>query len=322
MPLILGPSGNSLLLGPIGLPATSTNCCCCKEGEDCPHCPCCVCIQCGDDVQYSLPIDGCHNASGKACLTVTLSGLTFVTNCRTFRGNDCVAAPGTWASYKYLAAVMPDLVLPFNWNDGVHTSIRDPDSPCNTINPDTVCCQWRTCTILADTGIDATQYSNANCTGTANTFSVLILTAVLNYQVVGTTRRFILWVTASPSGTIPIPIFFGVVNFDARRCANYSTWPLVMSNGLSTTSCICGGSGTAMHPAATGGTATITMACDTDCSGFDSESWLASVETSGPQIAAHRMVDASAVDLADAREERSYRCRQCNGRRNSERSAL
>lgn len=214
---------------------------------------------------------------------------------------------------------MPDLVLPFNWNDGPLTSIRDPDSPCNTINPDTVCCQWRTCLILADTGINATQYSNANCTGTSNTFSVLITSAVLDYQVVGTTRRFVLWVTASPAGTIPIPIFFGAASFDARQCANYSTWPLVIPNGLSSTACLCGGSGTAMHPAATGGTATLTMACDTDCSGFDGGAGLASLEASGPKIAAHRLVDAVALDLADAREECRMRCRKCGESRRSRR---
>ncbi len=317
MPLILGPSGNSLLLGPIGLPATSTNCCCCKEGVDCPDCPCCICIECGDGVQYSLPIDGCHNSSGKACLTVKLSGLTFTTGCRTFRGNDCVAAPGTWASYKYLSAAMPDLTLPFNWNDGAHTSIRDPDSPCNTINPDTVCCQWRTCLILADTGINATQYVNSNCTGTSNTFDVLITSAVLDYQVIGTTRRFILWVTALPGGGIPIPIFFGVASFDARQCANYSTWPLVITNGLSSTACLCGGSGTAMHPAATGGTATLTMACDADCSGFEPGAGSASIEATGPQIAPHRLVDAAALDMADAREERRRGCAGCRRRRQS-----
>lgn len=315
MPLILGPSGNTLLLGSSGLPATSTRCCCCKEGADCPHCLCCECWVCGDGIKHALPTAGCHNASGKACLTVTLSGLTFVTNCRTFRGNDCVAAPGTWASYKYLSAAMPDLVLPFNWNDGVHTSIRDPDSPCNTINPDTVCCQWRTCLILADTGINATQYVNSNCTGTSNTFSVLITSAVLDYQVVGTTRRFVLWVTASPVGTIPIPIFFGAVTFDARQCANYSTWPLVIPNGLSSTACLCGGSGTAMHPAAIGGTATLTMACETDCGGFHGGAGLASLESSGPQIAAHRRIDAAALDLADAREEQRRGCVGCRKRR-------
>lgn len=252
-----------------------------------------------------------HVASGKACLTVTLSGLAFTTACRTFRGNDCVAAPGTWASYKYLSAAMPDLVLPFNYNDGPQTPMRNPDLPCSDIDPNTVCRQWRMCVVLPDTGIDATQYSNANCTGTANTFSVLILSAVLNYQVVDTTRRFVLWVTASPSGTIPIPIFFGAANFDARQCANYSTWPLAIPNGPSSTACLCGGSGTAMHPAATGGTATLTMACDTDCSSFDGGAGLASLEVSGPPIASHRVADAAAIDLADAREERRRECTRC-----------
>ncbi|MCC6907155.1 MAG: hypothetical protein IT430_04365 [Phycisphaerales bacterium] len=199
--------------------------------------------------------------------------------------------------------------------DGVHTSICDPDSPCNTINPDTVCCQWRTCLILADTGINATQYVNSNCTGTSNTFDVLIASAVLDYQVIGTTRRFILWVTALPGGGIPIPIFFGVANFDARQCANYATWPLMITNGLSSTGCICGGSGTAMHPAATGGTATLTMACDTDCSGLEPGLGLESLEAPGPRIAAHRIVDAAALDLADAREERRRGCTGCRKRR-------
>ncbi len=99
------------------------------------------------------------------------------------------------------------------------------------------------CVVLPDTGIDATQYVNANCTGTSNTFSVLITSAVLDYQVVGTTRRFVLWVTASPAGTIPIPIFFGAASFDARQCANYSIWPLVIPNGLSSTACLSGGMG-------------------------------------------------------------------------------
>jgi len=313
MPLILGPSGNTLLLGTDGVLASSTKCCCCKEGVDCEYCPCCECWECGDGVLHSLPTAGCHNASGKACLTVTLGGLTFATACRTFRGNDCVAAPGTWASYKYLSSPMPDLVLPFNWNDGVHTLIRDPDSPCNTINPGTVCRQWHMCVVLPDTGIDATQYANANCTGTSNTFSVLITSAVLDYQVVGTTRRFILWVTASPAGTIPIPIFFGAASFDARQCVNYSSWPLVIPNGLTSTGCLCGGSGTAMHPAATGGTATLMMACDTDCGSSDGGAGLGG-EASRPLIAAHRLEDAAILDVADAREDRRHRCRTCRKR--------
>jgi len=332
MPLILGPSGNSLLLGTAGVLASSTKCCCCKEGEDCPHCPCCICVECGDAVLHSLPIDGCHNSSGKACLTVTLSGLAFATGCRTFRGNDCVAAPGTWASYRYLSSAMPDLVLPFNWNDGPLNSIRDPSSPCSNIDPNTVCRQWRMCIVLPDTGIDATQYANANCTGTANTFNVAITSAVLNYQVIGTTRRFVLWVTALPGGGIPIPIFFGGANFDARQCANYSTWPLVIPNGLASTACLCGGSGTAMHPAATGGTATLTMACDTNCDGSEGAAMAIApgedlnhraiadrsrrtapmgkaASTTGPQIAPHRVEEATALDIADAQEERRCRCR-------------
>ena len=315
MPLILGPSGNTLLLGTTGVLANSNKCCCCKEGVDCEHCSCCVCRECSDNVLHSLPTNGCHNSSGKACLSVTLSGLTFATNCRTIRGNDCVDAPGTWASYKYLSSAMPDLTLPFNWNDGFVTPIRDPDSPCNNINPDTVCCQWRTCKILADTGIDATQYTNSNCTGTANTLNVVVLGAVLDYQVIGTTRRFILWVTASPAGGILIPIFFGVAAFDARQCANYSNWPLVISNGLTSTACLCGGSNTAFHPAATGGTATITMTCVTDCSGFEPGLGLASIEATGPQIAPHRLDDAMALDVADAREERRRGCSGCRKRR-------
>ncbi|MCL4198979.1 MAG: hypothetical protein KJZ69_15935 [Phycisphaerales bacterium] len=308
MPLILGPSGSTLLLGPTGLPATSTNCCCCKEGVDCPHCECCECWVCGDGFKHALPTAGCHNASGKACLTVTLSGLTFATGCRTFRGNDCVAAPGTWASYKYLSSAMSDLVLPFNYNDGPQTPMRNPDSPCSDIDPNTVCRQWKMCVVLPDTGIDATQYSNANCTGTANTFNVAIASAVLNYQVIGTTKRFILWVTALPGGGIPIPIFFGVANFDARQCANYSTWPLVINNGLASTACLCGGSGAAMHPAATGGTATLTMACDTNCDGSEGSAALTSTEVAGPPIAPHRFDDAKALDLADAVDERRCRC--------------
>lgn len=122
---------------------------------------------------------------------------------------------------------------------------------------------------------------------------------------------------ASSNGSILTPIPFAAPTFDARQCANYATWPLVISNGLSTTSCICGGSGTAMHPAATGGTATITMACDTDCSGFDGESGLAAIETAGPQIAPHRVVEAAAVDLADAREEWRLGCKRCRSRSRS-----
>ncbi len=63
-----------------------------------------------------------------------------------------------------------------------------------------------------------------------------------------------------------------------------------------------------MHPAATGGTATLTMACDTNCSGFDGGAGLASLEAAGPQIASHRLIDAAAIDLADAREHRRCRC--------------
>ncbi|MCC6908319.1 MAG: hypothetical protein IT430_10295 [Phycisphaerales bacterium] len=138
---------------------------------------------------------------------------------------------------------------------------------------------------------------------------------MLHYQVVGTTRRFILWVTASPAGTIPIPIFFGAASFDARQCANYSTWLLVIPNGLSSTACLCGGPGTAMHPAAKGGTATLAMVCDTDCSGFDGGAGLSMPENAGPAIAPHRQVDANAIDVADAREERRFGCRNCHKRR-------
>ena len=259
-PLVLGPSGG-LLSGPTGLPASSTTCCCCKYGVDCAHCACCQCQECGDGTRYSLPTNGCHNASGNYCLTVTLSGLTFHTACRTYRGNDCAAAPGTFAAYKLLSASLPaDLVMPFNWNDGALSAIRDPDSPCSDIA--NVCRQWRVCQSLMDTGIDFTQYANSNCSGASNTANVVIAQAVLDYQVVGTTRRFVLWVTIGVSSAIPIPIFFGTASFDARQCANYSSWPLVINNGLASTACACGGSNTAFHPAATGGTATLTLACD------------------------------------------------------------
>ncbi len=70
-----------------------------------------------------------------------------------------------------------------------------------------------------------------------------IASAVLNYRVIGTTRRFVLWVIALPGGGISIHIFFGVAAFDARQCPNYSTWPLVFNNGLTSTACLCGGSG-------------------------------------------------------------------------------
>jgi len=101
---------------------------------------------------------------------------------------------------------------------------------------------------------------------------------------------------------------------DARQCTNYSSWPLIIMNGLSSTACLCGGSGTAMHPAATGGTATITMACDTDCSGFEPGPGLASVEAAGPRISPHRLVDAAEIDRADAREDRKEGCRGCRKR--------
>lgn len=67
-----------------------------------------------------------------------------------------------------------------------------------------------------------------------------------------------------------------------------------------------------MHPAATGGTATLTMACDTDCSGFDGGAGLAMLENAGPAIAPHRFADAAAIDAADAREERRRECESCH----------
>ncbi|MCL4199524.1 MAG: hypothetical protein KJZ69_18675 [Phycisphaerales bacterium] len=87
----------------------------------------------------------------------------------------------------------------------------------------------------------------------------------------------------------------------------------VIPNGLSSTACLCGGSGTAMHPAATGGTATLTMACDTDCDGAEGSAASTSAEVAGPIIGPHRLDDATALDLADALEERRCRCRQSSG---------
>lgn len=263
MALVRGPSGN-LLLKPGGL-ANSTKCCCCDQ--QCGACACCECWQCGDAIKYALPTLGCHNGSGRYCLTATLSGLTFSTACRTYRDSNCNAAAGTFASYKALAAALPaDLVIPLQYNAGTLATVRDPDSPCNNIT--NVCKQWLTCITLQDTGVDATQYTNANCTGSANTFSITIAGAVLDYQVVGATRRFVLFVTVTVGSAIPIPIFLGVVNFDARQCVNYSAWPLVVSNGISSTACVCGSGGTGIHPLATGGSATLALTCDTPlCSG-------------------------------------------------------
>ncbi len=95
------------------------------------------------------------------------------------------------------------------------------------------------------------------------------------------------------TGTISISIYRGIASFDARQCANYSTWSLVIPNGLSSIACLFGGTGMAMHPAATGGTATLTMACDTDCSSLDGG--LASLEVSG---AARRAASAGGCDGA------------------------
>lgn len=263
MALVLGPGGN-LLLGPLGNLANSTDCCCCQD--ECAECPCCQCRDCGED--YVLPTLGCESGTGKYCLTATLSGLSFVTACRTYRNSSCVAAPGTFASYKVLAASMGDLVIPFqNIPAQSYVDIRDPDSPCDIMDTLEICAQWGTCTASQDTGLDATQYANSDCTGTSNTFNVLIASAILNYQVVGATRRFVLYVTVN-IGAIPVPIFLGVGSFDARLCANYSSWPLVISNGISSTACVCGASNKGIHPIATGGTATLTLTCNTpDCGG-------------------------------------------------------
>lgn len=46
--------------------------------------------------------------------------------------------------------------------------------------------------------------------------------------------------------------------------------------------------------------------------GFNGSPGLASLEVSGTQIAAHRQMDAAAIDLADARAKRR-RCRGCLG---------
>lgn len=64
---------------------------------------------------------------------------------------------------------------------------------------------------------------------------------VLNYQFISTMRRFTCRAAVFPNGTILIPIFFGTANFDARQSANYSTWSLIINNGLTSTTCHCSG---------------------------------------------------------------------------------
>lgn len=325
MALVLGPTGN-LLYAPGGL-ANSTKCCCCEE--ECTECACCACWECSDGVKYALPTNGCHNASGRYCLTATLSGLTFSTACRTYRDANCNAVDGTFDAYKLLASSLPsDLVIPLNYNDATPiTDIRDPDSVCNNIA--NVCKQWKTCVTLQDTGIDFQQWTNANCTGSSNTANLTIAAAVLDYQVVSpSTRRFVLWVAVAVGSSIPIPIFFGVVNFDARQCSNYSAWPLTINNGISGTSCVCGASGAGFHPIATGGTATLTLACDTPlCSGAEGLMGMSTerlrgdeagaaaaiAALDGPPIAEHRLIDAAAQEEAERLETKKKKKRCCSG---------
>ncbi len=268
MTLVTGPSGN-LLYGPGGL-ANSTKCCCCEQ--ECAACPCCFCRVCGDGLEYSLPTGGCSCglATKKSCIVVTLSGLTLSTACRTYRGSDCSALPGTFASYKLNASSMADLELPFCYEtDPGHADIPDPDSICDDLL--NVCDHWEMCVSLPDTGITFTQYANANCTGSSNTAALRIAGAWLRYQVVGTTRRWVLYVTAFVGSAIPIPIFLGVVNFDARQCSNYSAWPLVVPNGIAGISCVCGASGEGKHTLATGGTGTMALTCtNPNCDGSES----------------------------------------------------
>lgn len=337
MALVLGPSGN-LLYAPGGL-ANSTKCCCCEE--ECTECPCCTCFECADGVQYALPArDACADSMAASCFTLTLSGLTFVTACRTYRTSTCANADGTFDSYKMLSASLPaDLVIPMVWNTGTKFPVRDPDSPCNDAS--NICVQWETCLTLQDTGVDATQYFANNCTGSGNTFNVTVAEAHVSYQVnaTGTIRRFIVYVDVAIGSSIPIPIFFGAVNFDARQCANYSAWPLVVNNAAST-SCACGASSRGIHAVASGGTATLALTCDhpgceegaglaeanrlrhdadsaaesiAALNAADGNAMVLPERTSGPVIAAHRLADALAMDRAEALEAKKKRKRCCSG---------
>lgn len=262
MTLVRGPSGN-LLLAPAGL-ANSKKCCCCDE--ECGQCPCCYCIECADGLKYALPrpdAAACNLTPTKATLLITLSSLTLSTACRTYRDANCNAAPGTFASYKINSSSMADLQLPFCWDtETPHAAVPDPDSICDDLTP--VCEHWKMCVSLPDTGITFTQYTNSNCTGSSNTAALRIAGAWLKYQVSasGATRRFVLYVTALVGSAIQIPIFLGAVSFDARQCSNYSAWPLTVSNGIGAIACVCGASGEGKHTLATGGNATLALACD------------------------------------------------------------
>jgi len=262
MALVRSPSSGNLLLGPGGDLANSLNCCCaCIQNEFCAGYSCVNCGLC-DSQLLALPL-GCAQSSGLACFTVTLSGLTFDTACRTKRDASCTAIGG---SYKFTSASMADLVIPFG-EESVGTDVRNPASPCE-FNLTNMCGSWHTCGSAQDTGINVQSYATNNCSGTFITSNVLINFALLKYQFVGATQRFILQInTGSLGGGAELLLFYGVVSFDARKCSSYAAFPLTINNQLTAFACQCGASGTAYHIAANGGTATLALRCDhPDCS--------------------------------------------------------
>lgn len=231
---------------------------CCKCAgcvPNCTECPCCDCVTCNDGEANAVP----PSTVGTQFFSAALAGITIDTACRRYYTTSCVAVPGishsfTSGSYSATLALKGDA-------GGYPFQLRDPDAPCSILSGAEVCGSWTLQGTLPT--IAYTDYSSStNCTTGSNSRNAQVW-AELNYQASATKHRYILYVFASDIGqNFEWPIFLGYSDFDARSCANYASFPLVMSNIITGyPSCICGGSGSGIRPIGKNGTATVSLVC-------------------------------------------------------------
>ncbi len=330
MPLILGPSGNTLLLAPGGGLADSINCCC-------GLCECCEDITCGQDTVH-LPACGefpVRYIGFTADVNMTPCQQTCIMCGSPHKAIGLGNNANISRTGKKLTCASTDP------NDVI---IPSPEALCEHASR---CRVWQSCALPTDTitGLQIARYTDIgvfNCTGNFNFYNTGTLLINLAYDHAN--LRFILaiWLGAGAGGEATGLLFLGTHAFDARNLASYSAFPLTFTNALGSCTCPCPG-GLVERIFATGGTVTLHLyetcqeECPTSLNGESEESEASPAPTavpnpsptptaantrqiagaSGPPIAPHRFDDATAMDLADAREEQRRRCNGCRHQRGS-----
>ncbi len=239
---------------------------CCKCAgcvPNCAQCTCCGCTTCNDGEENAVPTVGL----GVTAFSVALASITIDTACRRYYDTSC--SPISGISHKFSVSSYSNTLALKTDAGGYPFQLRDPDAICTILSGSEVCGSW---TLQGTLPLIAyTDYSSSiNCTTGSSSTNAQVW-AELNYQASATKHRYILYVYASDVGqNFEWPLFLGYTDFDARVCANYSAFPLVMNNLITSyAACLCGGSGTGAHPAGKNGTATVSLVCPSELAMMD-----------------------------------------------------